>query len=233
MLLTRRPIDWQCLQGRTFQTTTGARFTVVRVTAKNVTIRPERGVREYPISIEKELEQVLDNYAAGRFLPAPAELLRIGVRAVQTSYAWGILQALLLNEEAATQSLAARVEDFAGRWRITELADLDESYDGESDEPPFIELNVSHPGHVYGKYHWGLSDGTLEGEVRAFGGASVLLLSYEGADEMDPAQGAGWLQLKDREHLTGEFLSTYGRLMAERPLRRVKALRSRSRRKRR
>ncbi len=75
MLLTRRPMDWQQLQGRTFPTTTGARFTVVRVTGKSVTIRPERGTRAYAISTQSELERVLDDYAAGRFFPTPAELL--------------------------------------------------------------------------------------------------------------------------------------------------------------
>ncbi len=198
------------------------------MTAKNVTIRPERGTRDYAISIEKELERVLDDYVTGRFLPAPTELLRIGVRAVQSSYAWGILHELLLSEDTEPQAPVARVEDFAGRWHITELADLDEDYAAESDEPPFIELNVSHPGRVYGEYHWGLSDGNLEGEVREFGGESVLLMSYEGTDEMDPAQGVGWFQLKDREHLSGEFLGIYGRLIAEREPGRLKAHRSRA-----
>ncbi len=62
MFLTRRPIDWPQLQDRTFQTTTGARFTVVRVTANSVAIRPERSARDYTISIENELEQVLDDF---------------------------------------------------------------------------------------------------------------------------------------------------------------------------
>ncbi len=81
---------------------------------------------------------------------------------------------------------------------------------------------MSHPQRIYGRYHLGLSDGNLEGQVREFGGESVLLWSYEGTDEMDPAQGAGWFQLKDREHLIGEFLSVYGRFMAEREQRQFK-----------
>ncbi len=44
----------------------------------------------------------------------------------------------------------------------------------------------------------------------------MLLFAYDGNDEMDEVKGAGWLQLKDREHLIGEFVSTYGRLTAER-----------------
>jgi hypothetical protein len=99
MILTRKPVDWEQLRGRAFQTITGARFTVVRVTSKNVTIRPERGTRNYAISIQEELERVLDGYAVGGFFPSPTELLRSGVRAVPSSYAWAILHALL-NEGA-------------------------------------------------------------------------------------------------------------------------------------
>jgi hypothetical protein len=215
MLLARKSHDWQQLQGRTFQTTTGARFTVVRVTAKNVTIRPEQGTRNYAISIQNELERVLDDYATGRFLPSPAELLRNGVRAVPSSYAWGILHALL-TERPEVRSIAARAQDFAGPWRIIELSELDEDYFGESDEPPFVRIQRAKHGQLLGEYHFGLSDGKLDGEVRAFGEESVFLFGFEGTDEMDQVNGAGWAQLHDRDELVGEFIGTYGRFTAKR-----------------
>ena len=52
--------------------------------------------------------------------------------------------------------------------------------------------------------------------MREIGGERVLLFSYEGSDEMDQVNGAGWAQLEDREHLIGEFLGDYGRFTAER-----------------
>ena len=215
MILTRKPVDWQQLRGRTFQTITGARFTVVRVTSKNVTIRPERGTRNYAISIQDELERVLDGYAVGGFFPSPTELLRSGVRAVPSSYAWGILHTML-NEGPEAKSITARAEDFAGRWRITELSELDEGYFAESHEAPFIQLRLSKQGRIHGEYHFGLSDGDLDGEMREFGGEQILLFSYEGSDEMDQVNGAGWAQLQHRKHLIGEFLGDYGRFTAER-----------------
>jgi hypothetical protein len=215
MILTRKPLDWQQLRGRTFQTITGTRFTVVRVTSKNVTIRPERGTRNYAISIQDELERVLDGYAVGGFFPSPTELLRSGVRAVPSSYAWGILHTML-NEGPEAKSITARAEDFAGRWRLTELSELDEDYFAESDEPPFIQIRAPKQGRIYGQYHFGLSNGNLDGEVREFGGEPLLLFSFEGSDEMDQVNGAGWAQLEDREHLIGELLGEYGRFTAER-----------------
>ncbi len=38
-------VNWQQLKGRQLETTTGAYFTVVRVTAAHLTIRPRRGSR--------------------------------------------------------------------------------------------------------------------------------------------------------------------------------------------
>lgn len=215
MLLTRKPVDWQRLNGRTFETITGACFTVVRVTSKHVTIHPERGTHNYAVSIEDEWERVLNEYVVGRFLPSPADLIASGVRTVPSTYVWGILHALL-SEGQAAKSNAARGEDFAGRWRIIGFSELDEDYIGESDEPPFLQLRLSQQGRVYGQYHFGLSGGSLDGEMREFGRERLVLFSYQGSDERDEVNGAGWAQLTDREHLSGEFLDAYGRFTAER-----------------
>jgi len=46
-------VNWQQLKGHQLETITGAYFTVVRVTATNVTIRPQRGSRNYALSIPR------------------------------------------------------------------------------------------------------------------------------------------------------------------------------------
>ncbi len=222
MILTRKRIDWPQLQGHIFETAMGARFAVVKVTARNITIRPERGTRNYAISIQNELERVLDDYVAGRFFPSPTQLLGIGVRKVQTSYAWGILHELLQQGVAERGPVRVRKQDFPGRWQIVELSELGKDYFAESDEPPFIQMHTTKHERLYGEYHFGLSNGNLYGEVREFGGERVLLFSYEGSDEMDPVCGAGWLQLKEKNRLEGEFLEDYGRCLALRRLRSTK-----------
>jgi hypothetical protein len=141
--MVTRAVDWKQLEGRVFQTTTGTRFTVVKVTAKNLLVRPEGGRRNYDLSIHDELERGIEAYAAGHFFPSPSKLLGIGVRAVRTSYVWGVLQQLLIQDELPKKISVSRTRDFVGHWQITELSELDQSYFDESDEPPFILLHAS------------------------------------------------------------------------------------------
>jgi hypothetical protein len=55
----------------------------------------------------------------------------------------------------------------------------------------------------------------LDGQLREFGGEAILLFGYEGSDEMDSANGAGWAQSqKSQDRLVGEFLGTYGKFIA-------------------
>ena len=209
-------IDWNQLKGRGFRTITGTRFMVVKVTAKNLLIQPEGSRRNYDLSIHNELERGIEAYSAGRFFPAPSDLLTIGVRAVRTSYVWGVLRQVLIQDDLPIKVDATQAKNFIGDWQITELSDLDQSYIDESDELPYISIRTSAHEQVYGDYHFGLSDGHLGGQVREFNGLAVLLFGYDGSDEMDPANGAGWAQLQSQDRLVGEFLGVYGRFIATR-----------------
>ncbi len=212
----RQNLDWRQLRDRTFRTSTGARFTVVNVTAKNVIIRPEGGVRNYDLSIPNELQRGAAAYESGRLFPSPTDWLKIGVRPERSSYVWGILRALLFQERTSAPSITTSERNLVGRWRIIQLSELGEDYFEESDEPPFISFHSNKYGGMCGEYHFGLSDGNLDGEIREFGGQTVLLFSYEGSDEMEEVHGAGWAQLTERERLEGEFLDLYGRFVATR-----------------
>ena len=214
--MQKRIVDWKQLEGRAFQTTTGARFAVVKVTAKNLLVQPEGGRRKYDLSIHNELERGIEAYATGRFFPSPSELLGIGVRAVSTSYVWGVLHQLLIQDGLLMKIGVSRAKDFVGYWRITDLSELDKSYFDESDESPFISIRASAHEQVYGDYHFGLSDGHLDGLVREFGREGVFLFGYEGSDEMDPVNGAGWAQVQSQDRLVGEFIGTYGEFVAMR-----------------
>jgi len=214
-MMQKRIVDWKQLEGRAFQTTTGARFAVVKVTAKNLLVQPEGGRRKYDLSIHNELEHGIEAYATGRFFPSASELLGIGVRSVRTSYVWGVLHQLLIQDQVTTNVKVTRIRDFVGYWRITELSELDQSYFDDSDELPFLSIRRSVPEQVSGDYHFGLSNGQLDGQLREFGGEAVLLFGYEGSDEMDPANGAGWVRLENQDRLVGEFLE-YGRFTAVR-----------------
>ena len=167
-------------------------------------------------SIHDELERGIEAYVAGHFFPSPSELRGIGVRAVRTSYVWGVLHQLLIQDELPMKIGIPRTKDFVGYWRITELSEFDQSYFDESDELPFISIHTSAHERVYGDYHFGLSHGHWDGQVREFGGEAVLLFGYEGSDEMDSMNGAGWAQYQSQDRLVGEFLGVYGRFTAMR-----------------
>lgn len=214
--MATRKLDWQKLKNRAFHTATGKRFAVVNVTSKNVIIRPVGGVRNYDLSIRNELERGLSAYKTGRLFPSPTDWLRIGVRAERSSYVWGILHALLVQEPSSAPPIVTSARNLVGRWRITQLSELDKDYFEESDEPPFVSIHANNQGGVDGEYHFGLSDGDFHGELREFGREAVLLLSYEGSDEMDEVHGAGWAQLRERDLLEGEFLVDYGQFVATR-----------------
>lgn len=117
-------VTWSELAGRQLQTATGAPFKVVRVTATHVSIRPLSGRRDYALSISRELEPAVAVYATGN-LPKPVDLRRIGVRPVLTSYAWGILKAVLLDRIGVRTVKRATIKDFVGIWDITDVPDMD------------------------------------------------------------------------------------------------------------
>lgn len=210
-----RRIDWPGLLGRTFETIKGARFTVVRVTPRHVTIRPENGTRDYALSIPGELERVLYACATGELLPAPTELPCVGVRPVLTSYVWGILHAVMPEQMTEPESDPLPAKLIAGRWKLDELSEMGESYFDESDEEPYLEVTL-RDDHLGGHYSFGLSNGYLDGALREFGGEQICLFGYEGSDEMDAVCGCGWLRLTSPDELAGEFVDTYGRFAAKR-----------------
>lgn len=109
-------VNWRQLEGRQLETTTGAVFTVVRVTAEYVTIRPQRGSRNYALSIPGELERGVAVYAGTLGFPTPADLRYIGIRPILTSYAWGILKAVLVDGIELQVIRKAALKDFASLW---------------------------------------------------------------------------------------------------------------------
>jgi hypothetical protein len=224
-MMADKPVDWPLLVGRSLKTTTDARFTVVRVTARAVTVRPEKGSRDYALSIPNELDRAVAAYRNGRFFPSPADLQRAGFSAILSSYAWAVLRAMLIADPLEnSRRLAFQEKDLVGYWRITSL-EIGDDYGADGDKPPFVSFDKVSYETLHGEYYFGLSSGRLAGHVREFGGEQVLLFDFAGSDEMDPANGAGWAQLTSPNRLEGEFLNDYGRFVAERGVRKSKGVR--------
>ena len=209
-------VNWTDLVNRQLQTATGAPFKVVRVSATHVAIRPRGGRRDYALSISRELEPAVAVFAAGN-LPPPADLRRLGIREVYTSYAWGILKAVVQDRIGVRAVKRAKLKDFSGTWFITVMDDMGEDYWADEPAAPYIRLEVPRGGSgLWGEYTIGLSSGGIEGELRDFGGEPVVIFGYDGVDEMDPSVGGGWLQLLESGTLEGEFMGALGRFSAAR-----------------
>lgn len=77
-----------------------------------------------------------------------------------------------------------------GRWRIVETPDYD------IHEPAYIVFGKSGGEFVLGSIT-GAIYGACEGDAVEF--------TWEGNDEMDPANGHGWAELQDDGSLEGEI----------------------------
>ncbi|MCL4506224.1 MAG: hypothetical protein M1434_07200 [Chloroflexi bacterium] len=217
--MVSQQLDWARLVGQTFLTSQGARFTVVKVTAAGVSIRPERARRTYSVSIPNELERLLSEFAAGTFFPSPNDLIKVGVRHERSSYIWGILHAVLVDRVLGVAPHSARPKsilpaDFAGRWRITSMPNFTERWLTEGTEPAHLEFATTKYGYLDGEYSLNYSRGSLEGSLRGFGVETILLFSFDGVDEMEHTSGAGWVRLINADQLAGEFLNDYGEFSA-------------------
>ena len=86
---------------------------------------------------------------------------------------------------------------FIGRWVIVSMSQWDEEYLNEEVQA-FIEFE---PGQR-GEFHFGYVRGGIDYRDVLRDGKPAVEFSWDGNDEMDPAQGRGWAVL-DGDRLKG------------------------------
>ena len=79
------------------------------------------------------------------------------------------------------------VSPFHGRWHIVSMTEWDEDYLNEEVEA-FIEFDDKGGG----SFQFGYVQGTMDCRETTRDGKPCVEWSWEGNDEMDPAQGRGW-----------------------------------------
>ena len=84
-----------------------------------------------------------------------------------------------------------------GRWRITSMSLWDEDYLNEEVQA-FIEFEAGRQG----AFQFGYVHGVIDYRDVVRDGKPAVEFSWEGNDEMDPAQGRGWAALEG-ERLQG------------------------------
>ena len=83
------------------------------------------------------------------------------------------------------------------RWQITSMSEWDEEYLNEEVQA-FVEFG---PGQQ-GEFHFGYVHGVIDYRDVVRDGKPAIEFSWDGHDEMDPAQGRGWATLEG-DRLTG------------------------------
>lgn len=76
---------------------------------------------------------------------------------------------------------------------------MGEDYLKSGPGPPSMQLHAPASKYLWGEYQIGLSAGSLQGDLRNFGGEPVVLFGYAGMDEMEPVNGSGWIRLLDAD----------------------------------
>jgi hypothetical protein len=83
---------------------------------------------------------------------------------------------------------------FAGRWRITSMSAWDQDFIDEEEEGYF-----EFDGRGSGEFHFGYVHGQMDCRPATREGEPALECTWDGNDEMDPAQGRGWAVVRGDE----------------------------------
>ena len=83
---------------------------------------------------------------------------------------------------------------FTGRWRIVSMSAWDEDFIDEEEEG-FFEFDDK----CGGEFHFGYVHGQMDCRLTTRDGVPAVEWTWDGNDEMDPAQGRGWAMLKGDE----------------------------------
>jgi hypothetical protein len=83
---------------------------------------------------------------------------------------------------------------FLGLWRIVSMDQWEQDYVNAEDQA-YIEFDESGGG----EFHFGYVHGDMDCRLTTRDGEPAIEWSWQGNDEMDPAQGRGWAWLKADE----------------------------------
>jgi hypothetical protein len=83
---------------------------------------------------------------------------------------------------------------FTGRWRIVSMSAWDEDFIDEEEEG-YFEFDATGGG----EFHFGYVHGHMDCRLTTRNGESAVEWTWDGNDEMDPAQGRGWAMIRGDE----------------------------------
>ena len=85
-----------------------------------------------------------------------------------------------------------------GTWHIYDMEMWDEDY-FNMETQAYVEINADNLGN----FQFGLVSGSLDGYLELIDGKERFCFTWEGQDEMDEANGSGWLRLVSMDEIEG------------------------------
>jgi hypothetical protein len=83
---------------------------------------------------------------------------------------------------------------FSGRWQIVSMSAWEQDFIDEEEEG-YFEFGDNDQG----EFHFGYVHGHMDCKVTTRDGEQAVEWTWDGNDEMDPAQGRGWAVVKGDE----------------------------------
>lgn len=90
--------------------------------------------------------------------------------------------------------------DFTGTWHIYEMEMWDEDYFNME-----VQAYIKIDSNNLGVFQFGLVSGDIDGKVVDHPDGKRFEFTWDGNDECDPACGSGWVRIKEKDLLEGEF----------------------------
>jgi len=90
--------------------------------------------------------------------------------------------------------------DFTGTWHIYEMELWDEDY-FNMEVQAYIKIEPDN----FGFFQFGLVYGDIDGRIVDYADSKRFEFTWEGNDECDPMSGSGWVRIKEKDVLEGEF----------------------------
>lgn len=89
---------------------------------------------------------------------------------------------------------------FTGTWHIYEMETWDMEYFNME-----VQAYIRIESDKQGEFQFCLVSGVIDGKVVDYPDGKRLEFTWEGNDECDPASGSGWIRMKGKDLIEGEF----------------------------
>ena len=103
------------------------------------------------------------------------------------------------------QESKVKSTDFTGTWHIYEMELWDEDY-FNMEVQAYIKIEPDNIGY----FQFGLVCGEIDGRIVDYADGKRFEFTWEGNDECDPVSGSGWVRIKEKDVLEGEFRFHHG-----------------------